>query len=91
MEQLLPPFARRSARRFSGVPRAFRAKRRPDVYERSLAWRAVGSLEVEPLYHASLDGAEYRALLDAHGFNVVAHVTEDPTCGGLTIWLAQLR
>ena len=27
----------------------------------------------------------------AHGFDVVAHVTEDPTCGGLTIWLAQLR
>jgi SAM-dependent methyltransferase len=24
-------------------------------------------------------------------FDVVAHVTEDPTCGGLTIWLAQLR
>ncbi|MBY6241448.1 trans-aconitate 2-methyltransferase [Methylosinus sp. Sm6] len=52
---------------------------------------AIGSLEGEPLYHASLDGPEYRALLDANGFDVVAHVTEDPNCGGHTIWLAQLR
>jgi SAM-dependent methyltransferase len=52
---------------------------------------AMGSLRGEPLYHASLDPDEYRALLDAEGFDVVAHVTEDPTCGGRTIWLAQLR
>jgi SAM-dependent methyltransferase len=52
---------------------------------------AMGSLEGEPLYHASLDPDEYRALLDAGGFDVVAHVIEDPTCGGHTIWLAQLR
>lgn len=52
---------------------------------------AIGSYQGEPLYHASLDGAEYRALLDAHGFEVVAHVIEDPTCGRHTIWLARLR
>lgn len=52
---------------------------------------AIGTLEGEPLYHASLDSAEYRALLDEHGFRVVAHVVEDQTCGGLTVWLAQLR
>ena len=50
----------------------------------------MGTLEGEPLYHASLDAAEYRALLAAHGFAVVAHAIEDPTCDRHTIWLAQL-
>jgi hypothetical protein len=52
---------------------------------------AMGTLGGEPLYHASLDGAEYRALLAESGFAVVAHAVEDPTCGHRTIWLAQLR
>ncbi len=52
---------------------------------------AIGSYRGEPLFHASLDAAEYRALLDANGFDVVAHVVEDPACGRHTIWLAQLR
>ena len=51
---------------------------------------AIGSFGGEPLYHASLDPAEYRSLLDQNGFRVVSHVVEDPTCGGHTIWLAQL-
>jgi SAM-dependent methyltransferase len=51
---------------------------------------AIGSFADEPLYHASLDAAEYRSLLDRNGFRVVAHVVEDPDCGGHTIWLAQL-
>lgn len=50
---------------------------------------AIGSFEGEPLYHASLDPSEYRALLAANGFAVIAHVAEDPDCGGHTIWLAQ--
>jgi trans-aconitate methyltransferase len=50
---------------------------------------AIGSFAGEPLYHASLDAAEYRSLLDRNGFHVVAHVVEDPDCGGHTIWLAQ--
>jgi len=50
---------------------------------------AIGTFEGEPLYHASLDPAEYRSLLGAQGFEVVAHVAEDPTSGGHTIWLAQ--
>ncbi|BBZ40217.1 class I SAM-dependent DNA methyltransferase [Mycobacterium conspicuum] len=53
------------------------------------AGEAVGSYRGEPLYHASLDGAEYRALLHDAGFNVVTHVVEDPSCGLRTIWLAQ--
>jgi SAM-dependent methyltransferase len=51
---------------------------------------AIGSFAGEPLYHASLDPAEYRSLLDQNGFRVVSHVVEDATCGGHTIWLAQL-
>ena len=50
----------------------------------------VGRFAGEPLYHASLDAAEYRSLLDRNGFRVVSHVVEDPNCGGHTIWLAQL-
>lgn len=52
---------------------------------------AIGELEGEPLYHASLDADEYRHLLDAEGFDVVAHIAEDPACGGHTVWLAQWR
>lgn len=51
---------------------------------------AIGEFGGEPLYHASLDAAEYRSLLDQNGFRVVSHVVEDPDCGGHTIWLAQL-
>ena len=51
---------------------------------------AMGSFAGEPLYHASLDPAEYRSLLERNGFRVVSHVAEDPDCGGHTIWLAQL-
>lgn len=51
---------------------------------------AIGTYHGEPLYHASLDRAEYHALLGENGFEVVAHVVEDPNCGRHTIWLAQL-
>jgi len=51
---------------------------------------AIGAFEGEPLYHASLDGAEYRTLLNENGFAVVAHTVEDPTCGRHTVWLAQV-
>ncbi len=50
---------------------------------------ALGCYAGETLFHASLDPAEYRALLAAQGFSVVAHVAEDPTCGGRTVWLAR--
>lgn len=50
---------------------------------------AIGTYRGEPLYHASLDAAEYRSLLDTHGFDVVEHVVEDPDCGHHTIWLAR--
>lgn len=49
---------------------------------------AMGTFEGEPLYHASLAPEEYRALLGANGFEVVAYVAQDPGCGGHTVWLA---
>lgn len=55
------------------------------------AGEAIGSFEGEPLFHASLDADEYRRLLDAHGFDVIAHVQDDPDCGRHTVWLAQRR
>ena len=50
---------------------------------------AMGTFEGEPLYHASLDPAEYRRLLAANGFEVAAQVFDDPGCGGHSIWLAR--
>lgn len=50
---------------------------------------AIGSFEGRPLYHGSLDTAEYRNLLEANGFETIRHVESDPTCGGATVWLAR--
>jgi SAM-dependent methyltransferase len=50
---------------------------------------AVGEFEGEPLYHGSLEPAEYRSLLNNHGFEVMDHIVEDPECGGHTVWLAR--
>ncbi|WP_413818570.1 class I SAM-dependent methyltransferase [Sphingobium sp.] len=52
---------------------------------------AIGELEGDALYHGSLDPEEYRSLLDATGFAIVAHVVQDPACGHRTIWLARQR
>ncbi len=52
---------------------------------------AIGSYHGEPLFHASLDAAEYGRLLVSNGFSVLDHVAEDPDCGGHTVWLAQLE
>lgn len=50
---------------------------------------AVGSYRGDPLYHASLDHAEYRELLARCGFGVIEQVTEDPQAGGRTAWLVR--
>jgi trans-aconitate methyltransferase len=52
---------------------------------------SIGSYCEEPLYHASLDPAEYEQLLATNGFVVEARGAEDPDCGGHTIWLATFR
>ena len=49
---------------------------------------AIGSYCDEPLYHASLDAAEYEQLLAANGFKVQAYVADDAACGHHTVWLA---
>ncbi|WP_413289027.1 class I SAM-dependent methyltransferase [Bdellovibrio sp. HCB337] len=45
----------------------------------------------ENLYHASLDTAEYRSLLEKHHFEVLSHTVEDKTAGGATVWLARQK
>ncbi|WP_375688160.1 class I SAM-dependent methyltransferase [Pseudooceanicola sp. LIPI14-2-Ac024] len=50
---------------------------------------AMGEFEGEPLYHGSLDTAEYCTLLGSNGFEVLRHVVEDRACGGATVWLAR--
>jgi SAM-dependent methyltransferase len=52
---------------------------------------AIGVFQGEPLYHASLDPAEYRKLLEDHGFHVAGNVFEDQNCGGRAVWLALSR
>ncbi|WP_394831457.1 class I SAM-dependent methyltransferase [Pendulispora rubella] len=50
---------------------------------------SISSYRGEPLYHASLAPAEYRALLEQNGFEVVAFVPGDPSCENTTVWLAR--
>jgi hypothetical protein len=50
---------------------------------------AYGAYRGETLYHASLDPADYEALLAKAGFAVVVHSVEDPQAGGRTVWLAR--
>jgi SAM-dependent methyltransferase len=51
----------------------------------------LGEFQGEPLYHGSLDPAEYATALDQIGFEIVARVLDDPTCGEHCIWLARRR
>lgn len=74
-------FARFAAHALPGAPLLFTSG--PTQGE------AIGSFCGEPLYHASLDPIEYRQLISANGFGVVAHRAEDPDCGGHTVWLAR--
>jgi len=43
----------------------------------------------EPLYHGSLDPAEYESLMATNGFRVLSYVANDPDCGDHSVWLAQ--
>ena len=52
---------------------------------------AIGNFRGDPLYHASLNAAEYADLLDKIGFEIVSHVVEDSGAGGRTVWLASSR
>jgi 2-polyprenyl-3-methyl-5-hydroxy-6-metoxy-1,4-benzoquinol methylase len=48
---------------------------------------AIGAFEGEELYHASLSPGEYRAIFAKSSLAVIANRIEDPTCGGMTVWL----
>ncbi len=50
---------------------------------------AMGTVEGEAIYHASLSAQEYSDLCTANGLTVLHHVVADPTCGDLTIWLVR--
>jgi SAM-dependent methyltransferase len=79
-------------RRMFPIFRAHAASRAALMFTSGPAYgEAIGCLEGDPLYHASLDAAEYRNLLEEAGFAVVATMAEDRTCGGRTVWLAQFR
>ena len=52
---------------------------------------AIGSYRGDPLYHASLEPAEYEEQLARIGFEITAHVVEDCRAGGRTAWLARSR
>lgn len=43
----------------------------------------------ENLYHASLSTEQYRLKLVQNGFEILLHVTDDPNCGGATVWMAK--
>ncbi len=70
-------FARFTAHARPGAPLMFTSG--PDHGE------VVGSWRGEPLYHGSLGPEEYRALLDANGFELVDHRLNDLQCGDGTI------
>jgi SAM-dependent methyltransferase len=50
---------------------------------------AIGAYRGDPLYHASLDPAEYGALLAGAGFELIEHSISDYENGGRTCWLAR--
>ena len=53
------------------------------------AGEPIGTIGESPLYHASLDPEEYRALFEQHGFAELGYWPEEPACGGRTIWMAR--
>jgi cyclopropane fatty-acyl-phospholipid synthase-like methyltransferase len=52
---------------------------------------SASTFKDEQLYHASLAPADYRELLENHGFDVVRHVANDPRSGGRTAWLCRRK
>jgi SAM-dependent methyltransferase len=79
-EDQQPMFARFAAHAAPGAPLMFTSG--------TSHGEAIGTWQGEPLYHGSLDPADYDALLAANGFSVVERVFRDPACGMATVWLA---
>lgn len=55
------------------------------------AGEPIGEVGGEPIYHASLNPQDYRALLDAAGFDEISFVPEDPDCQMHSVWLCRKR
>ncbi|SFI83357.1 class I SAM-dependent methyltransferase [Celeribacter neptunius] len=53
------------------------------------AGEAIGRVEEESVYHASLSPDEYRALMAEQGIEVIRFTPEDPECTGHSVWLAR--
>ncbi len=53
------------------------------------AGEAIGNVEGDTVYHASLAPDEYRSLLADNGFELVKFVPEDPECDYHSVWLAR--
>ena len=53
------------------------------------AGEAIGEVQGESVYHASLAPDEYQALLADNGFELLKFTPEDPDCNGHTICLAR--
>ncbi len=49
----------------------------------------IGQYRGDPLYHASLDDAEYEGLLARFGFELIEHTVGDPAKGGRIVWIAR--
>jgi len=52
---------------------------------------AIGAYRGDPLYHASIDDAEFERLLDANGFDLLEHAVGDVSKGGRIFWIARRR
>lgn len=50
---------------------------------------AIGDMNGNPLFHASLDPNEYRQLLKLNGLEAVSFQPNDPDCGGHSVWLCR--
>ena len=81
MDDQRPMFERFAAHALPGAPLMFTSG--PACGE------AIGSFHGEPLYHASLDPADYERLLRENGFSVLTYIAKDPQCGEHTVWLAR--
>lgn len=79
-EDQRPMFARFAAHARPGAPLMFTSGAEHG--------ESFGEWQSEPLYHGSLDPADYRSLLEANGFVKATHKVRDPDCGSSTIWLA---
>jgi hypothetical protein len=51
----------------------------------------IGACHGDPLYHASLDAADYERLLDGISFDLLEHVVGDVAKGGRVVWIARRR